>query len=152
MIYQTDFEEKKILKDGSTNYPDFMIRDFGCYVMSLFYLSTEGFKRFNPSDKFKKTREFFKHSFNRGWIDFDGYVKDPMAILQTRYVTKIKVKDFQKDKYIFIIGRYRLDSMPENLKSHFVVLDQDLEVIYDPVEKGSKHVKEGTLIDLRVFW
>lgn len=150
MIYQSAFSKKQFLSDGATNFPDFLIREFGCYFLCLCFLDKGNFSK-------EDIRDIYFEALEDKAIDYDCFVRNPLFFVEeAKEIKKIPITSYSpSSKAISIIGRYRIQDpllSSQGLQSHFVVLDpMTLDVIYDPIEKGSRHVREGELIDLRVF-
>lgn len=153
MIYQDDFEEKHVLDDGSTNFPDFLIRDYGCYFMCLCYL--------RGLSSFEEIRDLYFQALLKRAIDYDCFVRDPLFFLpESQSFHKIPCgEEFSKfrssHKIQKLICRWYLEDpilKEKGQRSHFIVLDPEtLSPEYDPISKGSRHVFLGKPIGLRVF-
>lgn len=151
MVFQDDFSKKQTLSDGATNFPDFIIREFGCYFLCLCFLNKK--EHFSQQD----IRNIYYKALINQAIDYDCFVRNPLYFIRgSKDLKKLSLKQYTpSQKTRDLVGRYRIQDpllSSQGLQSHFVVLDpMTLDVIYDPIEKGSRHVREGELIDLRVF-
>lgn len=92
----------------------------------------------------------YKEVVDRGWMGSDCYIKDPCAILN--YLTN-KTYSLKKDavldpKVDIAIGRWR---NPATKHSHFVVMDSDNNVTYDPLG-DSITVANGYPESYRLFY
>lgn len=123
------------------------IYDYGCYFMSLLYVSKVPYTELTSLDGLLKYYDTF---IVRGWMDPDCYVKDPCAILN--YLTGKKytvVKDAVLDPSAsIIIGRWY---NPATNFHHFVVMDRDNTVVWDSLV-DSNTVKNGIIESYRLFY
>ncbi len=123
------------------------IHDYGCYFMSLLYVSNTPYSEVPTLDELLKYYDAF---IANGWMDPDCYVKDPCAILKYLTGKKYTVK---KDSILdpganIIIGRWY--NSATNLH-HFVVMDRDNNVIWDSL-KDSTTVRNGIIESYRLFY
>ena len=123
------------------------IYDYGCYFMSLLYVRKVPYTELTSLDELLKYYIIF---VSKGWMDFDCYVKDPCAIL--RYLTGKSytvVKDAVLDpKASIIIGLWH---NPATNFHHFVVMDSNNNVTYDPLG-DSITVADGVIKSYRLFY
>lgn len=123
------------------------IYDYGCYFMSLLYVSKVPYSELTSLDELLKYYDTF---IAKGWMDPDCYVKDPRAILKyltgKKYIVK-KEAGLDPSANI-IIGRWY--NPTTNLR-HFVVMDRDNNVIWDSL-KDSTTVKNGIVESYRLLY
>lgn len=123
------------------------IYDYGCYFMSLLYVSKVPYSELTSLDELLKYYDTF---IAKGWMDPDCYVKDPCAILKyltgKKYIVK-KESGLDPSANI-IIGRWY--NSTTNLR-HFVVMDRDNNVIWDSL-KDSGTVKNGIVESYRLLY
>lgn len=123
------------------------IYDYGCYFMSLLYVSSTPYSEPATLDELLKYYDTF---IARGWMDPDCYVKDPCAILEyltdKKYsVKKAVVLDTSAD---IIIGRWY---NPATNLHHFVVMDSNNNVVWDSL-KDSNTVRNGVIESYRLLY
>jgi hypothetical protein len=92
----------------------------------------------------------FANMMSRKWIDSDCYCSRPDLILRNYTgkaysVAKTTATKANAEKADFVIGYYKWNSY-----GHFVVMDKNLNVVFDPLE-NSNTVKNGKLDSLRIF-
>ena len=123
------------------------ICDYGCYFMSLLYVSKVPYSEPATLDELLKYYNIF---VSRGWMDEDCYVKDPCAIL--KYLTGKKytaVKDAVLDPSAnIIIGRWY---NPATNFHHFVVMDSNNNVVWDSLGHSTT-VADGIIESYRLFY
>lgn len=123
------------------------IYDYGCYFMSLLYVSKVPYSELTSLDELLKYYDTF---ISKGWMDSDCYVKDPCAILE--YLTGKKytvVKNAVLDPSAsIIIGRWY---NPATNFHHFVVMYSNNKVVWDSLV-DSNTVKNGILESYRLFY
>lgn len=86
----------------------------------------------------------------KGWIDYECFVKNPDKILSFMtgkkiYVSKTNDTQYKPNDNEIVIGCFKW-----NKYSHFVVLNSDKKIEYDPLE-NSNTAKNGTLESLRII-
>ena len=123
------------------------IYDYGCYFMSLLYVRNIYYSEIPTLDELFMYYDTF---IDRGWMDFDCYVKDPCAILNyltgKKYsVKKSEVLDPTAD---IIIGRWY---NPTTSLRHFVVMDSNNNVVWDSLGY-SITVADGYIDSYRLFY
>ena len=123
------------------------IYDYGCYFMSLLYVRKIPYSEIASLDELLKYYDTF---IAKSWMGPDCYVKDPCAILKfltgnTYTVKKSEVLDPNSN---IIIGRWY---NPTTNHSHFVVMDSNNNVIYDPLGE-SLTVAGGAVESYRLFY
>lgn len=120
---------------------------YGCYFMSLLYVSNVPHTELTSLDELFKYYDIF---IIKGWMGPDCYVKDPCAIL--KFLTGKKytvVKDAVLDPSAnIIIGRWY---NPTTNFHHFVVMDRDNTVVWDSL-LDSNTVKNGIIESYRLFY
>lgn len=122
------------------------IYDYGCYFMSLLYVSKVPYSELTSLDELLKYYDTF---IEKGWMTNDCYIKNPCAILEYLTSKKYSVK---KDAVLdtsasIIIGRWH---NPATNFHHFVVMDKDNTVVWDSLD-DSNTVKNGILESYRLF-
>lgn len=123
------------------------IYDYGCYFMSLLYVRNTYYSEIPTIDELFMYYDTF---IERGWMDFDCYVKDPCAILNYLTGKKYSVK---KDTALdpsanIIIGRWY---NPNTNHSHFVVMDSNNNVVWDSLGYSTT-VADGYIKSYRLFY
>ena len=92
----------------------------------------------------------YKEVVEKAWMDPDCYVKDPCAILE--YLTgkkyTVKKSEVLDPNSNIIIGRWH---NPTTNHSHFVVMDSNNNVTYDPLGE-SITVAGGAVESYRLFY
>lgn len=129
------------------------IYDYGCYFMSLLYVSLHTYVRNIPHSELTSLDELLKYYdtfIKKCWMTSDCYVKDPCAILEyltgKKYsVKKAVVLDTSAD---IIIGRWY---NPTTNFHHFVVMDRNNNVIWDSLGDSST-VKNGVIESYRLLY
>lgn len=123
------------------------IYDYGCYFMSLLYVSEVPYSELTSLDELLKYYDTF---IAKGWMDEDCYVKDPCAILNFLTGKKYSVK---KDVVLdtsadIVIGRWY---NPATNLHHFVVMDKHNTVVWDSL-KDSYTVRNGIIESYRLLY
>ena len=123
------------------------IYDYGCYFMSLLYVSKVPYSEPATLDELLKYYDTF---ISKGWMVPDCYVKDPCAILEyligKKYsVKKVPVLDPSAN---IIIGRWH---NPTTNLHHFVVMDPNNNVIWDSLGHSTT-VAGGAVESYRLFY
>ena len=92
----------------------------------------------------------YKEVAEKGWMDPDCYIKDPCAILKFLAGKKYTVKKSEvlDPNANIIIGKWH---NPTTNHSHFVVMDSNNNVTYDPLGK-SLTVAGGAVESYRLFY
>lgn len=130
------------------------IYDYGCYFMSLLYARNLRTHLRNIYHSETATVDevltCYDTFVSRGWMDLDCYVKDPCSIL--RYLTG-KTYTVKKDIVLdpnanIIIGLWH---NPATNLHHFVVMDSNNSVTYDPLG-DSTTVANGYIESYRLFY
>lgn len=123
------------------------IYDYGCYFMSLLYSRRIPYSEPTTVDELFEYYDIF---IDRGWMDFDCYVKDPCAIL--KYLTgkkyTVKKSEVLDPTANIIIGKWY---NPTTNHSHFVVMDIGNNVIWDSLG-SSLTVANGYVESYRLFY
>lgn len=124
------------------------IYDYGCYFMSLLYVSKVPYSEPANLDEILMYYDTF---IEKGWMGPDCYVKDPCAILE--YLTGKKymvVKDVVLDPNAnIVIGRWH---NPTTNHYHFVVMDRNNNnVVWDSLGY-SITVADGAVKSYRLFY
>lgn len=123
------------------------IYDYGCYFMSLLYVSSTPYSELTTLDGLLKYYDTF---VEMGWMDPDCYVKDPCAIL--KYLTGKKytvVKDVVLDtRADIVIGRWY---NPATNLHHFAVMDIYNSVVWDSLV-DSVTVRDGFVESYRLLY
>jgi len=128
------------------------IQQYGCYMMSLVWW---GWYRGHLEVDPVFINEDLYYKFVRSqWMRETCFIKNPVAILQFMQVPVKAVRKADAD-YVpadneICIGQFKTDGEI----SHFVVVDSEGHVMYDPwqsKEGGSRAVRNGQLISWRVF-
>ena len=120
---------------------------YGCYFMSLLYVSKVPYTELTSLDELLK---YYNTFIIKGWMDPDCYVRYPCSILEYLTGKKYTVK---KDAVLdpsanIIIGRWY---SPDTNFHHFVVMDRDNTVVWDSL-KDSNTVKNGIVESYRLFY
>lgn len=123
------------------------IYDYGCYFMSLLYVSEVPYSELTSLDELLKYYDTF---IAKCWMDEDCYIKDPCAILEYLTGKKYTVKkelvlDTGAD---IVIGRWY---NPATNFHHFVVMDSNNNVVYDPLG-DSITVADGVVESYRLLY
>ena len=123
------------------------IYDYGCYFMSLLYVSRVPYSEPATLDELLKYYDTF---IVKGWMGPDCYVKDPCAILEYLIGKKYSVKKSTvlDPNANIVIGRWY---NPATNLHHFVVMDRDNAVVWDSLV-DSLTVKNGTIESYRLFY
>lgn len=121
----------------------------GCYFLCICEISRQ--LTGNDVDSIEKLYECSKKKTSDiVWITADCYVNFPEKILEYLSGQKFEVikttdLDYPVKDGDFLVGMYEYGEY-----THFVVLDKDRNVVYDPYGNSST-VKNGELKSLRVF-
>lgn len=123
------------------------IYDYGCYFMSLLYVSEVPYSELTSLDELLKYYDTF---IENGWMNPDCYIKNPCAILEYFIRKKYTVK---KDVVLdtsadIVIGRWY---NPTTNFHHFVVMDKHNTVVWDSLV-DSNTVKNGVIESYRLFY
>lgn len=123
------------------------IYDYGCYFMSLLYVSEVPYSELTSLDELIKYYDTF---IEKGWMGPDCYIKDPCTILEYFTGKKYTVK---KDTVLdpsadIVIGRWH---NPTTNFHHFVVMDLNNRVVWDSLGY-SNTVKNGIVESYRLFY
>lgn len=121
------------------------IYDYGCYFLSLCYVA-KGREPYNIDEMI----DWYDLFCVKCWMEEDCYVKDPCAILEFFTGKKYMVKkssalDTSAD---IVIGRWH---NPTTKHSHFVVMDSNNSVAYDPLGE-SITTRDGFVESYRLFY
>lgn len=129
------------------------IGDNGCYFLSVVYLAEELVKnRFDIIQLFAIANK--KITGGLQWIEDDCFMNYPNLLLNYLTGKEVKVRKETDISYYpknneYIIGCFKWKTTGTTY-SHFVVLDKNKNVIYDPLGQ-SNTVINGKLDSLRVF-
>lgn len=123
------------------------IYDYGCYFLSLLYVSNIPYSEPANLDEILMYYDTF---VSKGWMDPDCYVKDPCSIL--RYLTG-KTYTVKKDTVLdpnanIIIGLWH--NPTTNLR-HFVVMNSKNNVVWDSLGHSTT-VADGYIESYRNFY
>lgn len=120
---------------------------YGCYFMSLLYVSEIPYSELTSLDELLKYYDTF---IIKGWMGLDCYVKDPCAILEYLIGKKYTVKKCSviDTSANIVIGRWY---NPDTNFHHFVVMDKHNAVVWDSLA-DSNTVKNGILESYRLFY
>lgn len=123
------------------------IYDYGCYFMSLLYVSKVPCTEPTTVDEVLACYDTF---VSKGWMDLDCYVKDPCSILRyltgkTYTVVKDTVLDPNAD---IIIGLWH---NPATNLHHFVVMDSNNNVVWDSLGYSTT-VADGYIESYRLLY
>ena len=122
----------------------------GCYFTCLIYLaeSLTG-QNYDLIDEFNFCCQKIDAN-NVAWITENGYVNRPDLILAHYLNKRIGVIKTNNLKYVPSNNDYFIGCYKWNGGSHFVYLNKELKVLFDPLGK-SNTVKNGKLESLRVI-
>ena len=138
MVYETD---PKLDPD---------LQKFGCAVESLAV--------YNPDITDDELNAFARVAHSKGIIDSDDVIDDWQGLANLfGYPLKYREAHYPPDtqvdpKEMYLIGEWH---NPNNGFTHFVVMDgkgiDKSNVSYDPIQGGSKTVREGSFVSYRIF-
>lgn len=120
------------------------IGKYGCYFSCLIKIAEKiAAKSIDIIDMFNQCKA-------KGWIDSECFVQNPDKILafmtgKKIYVSKTNDTQYKSNDNEIVIGCFKW-----NKYSHFVVLNSDKKIEYDPLE-NSNTAKNGTLESLRII-
>lgn len=122
------------------------IYDYGCYFMSLLYVSKVPYSELTSLDELLK---YYNTFISKGWMDPDCYVRCPCDISEYLTGKKYSVK---KDVVLdtsadIVIGRWY--NTATNFH-HFVVMDKYNTVVWDSLV-DSNTVKNGIVESYHLF-
>lgn len=112
----------------------------GCYFLSILYCA----------DQLDSAFGLYKTFVKEGWMEEDCYIKDPASIMSYLFPNKYSITKSVgvDDKADFNIAYYY---NPSTKYHHFVVVDKQGNVIYDPLGE-SNTVKNGYPESYRCFY
>lgn len=132
----------------------------GCYYLSLLRVAEihkgMNFDAIELYSRFRKSFELQENGVNQVWLGEDCYVYKPENILKDLthsfivYVNKVYDLTYEPRLNEYLIGLYEWKKDSETTYYHFVLLNNDKQVIWDPLET-SNTVKYGKLVSLRVI-
>lgn len=133
MIYETD-----------PRLVDHPLGTFGCYLLSLV-------SKAQPTDSAEHVLKIYQHCLREEWIDHNCWVKNPREILRYLGWPAADGVAWQPTSYETKAGEIEIQEWrrprPETRGwwTHFVTDD------WDPIEGGSRTVREGQKVSLRIF-
>ena len=143
MIHQTD-----------AKFPD-DIRHYGCYMLALLYQIEEKLK--TPLMTYNRVKEIFATEQAKGNIGAECFLTDPQRLVDDLVPGKLTFKGKVAADYKTSIWEFEIQCWynPKTDFHHFVAGGDPAAcpkgVAYDPIEGGSRTVREGYLESKRIF-
>lgn len=123
ILYQNDIDNLQIQKSG-------------CYLMSIIFLAFEKIKKNMKKDEII---EIYKECLEKNLINVNCYVFEPLKIFnlifnkfKSNFECILFNKIFQDDLNNTIYTDYIASVRAYNVPSHFIVIDKNKNIIYDP--------------------
>lgn len=116
-----------------------------CYAYCLAY-------KFTGETNIKVLTSYVLDGWYKGYIDDDGYVSKPTMYINNVLLAKNKVRDITKPDFKIenLIENKNIVMYSYNGGTHFVVMDKEGDVIFDP-SGNSNSVKYGIPVSIRKF-